>query len=860
MRHKVAKLRGLGWLVLAVACSVSARADATVRHPTARKSAPPPSRLARPSPATSARPAPPTPRAAQAWSALPALTSHPLRGVAARASKRTRTKQPSTARRGNGTEPRREPFDLAKVAPSVRLLGDAFRAYDAGDFVACEQQLQGIDVNTLANRDYYWWLVGQTALHLQHARVAAQAFTALASLPASRFAAEAQWRRVDAIWLAGDTRAAAKQYQTLLGKANAPASADRGAVLHRIALAYDPVALTAQREAMQPSEAARKHWASAQLLQLQQAAEAPPSEPQRSEESPAKPLASAAASLRPSQPPPADALMWYRRIATECPAHPAATHALARLAAAGEPLARFSATDRIARAKQMTEDHAWDAAVAELESIAPETLSASDRIQRDYWLATTLYKMRRRYGEAADLYLSTYLALGKNAAEALFHGARAFSRADLDDKAIQYYQKVVADYPATAWAEEAQFLTGWLEFNRGNYRAAIAPLQQSLARYPKSKWVDDALWFLGMTHYQLKDWPAAQAQWDKLAKRGGSLEGGKGQYWLARIAEQQLRKNDAESGYRTLIRSYPFSWYALLARARLAATGVRVDAFGQAAGQTAPPRGSALPETLDATILRDEAIYRADELLAAGLTTEASKELARAEGGLLARFNRTAALAVLFDRYQRAGNFNRPWMLALTHGASALTGPASAHAQRWWTHAYPKGYEALVEKHQSNGDNPPGYLYSIMRKESGFNPHDISYADAQGLLQMIPATTKRVCTALGIPYADGRLYEPEFNVQTGSWYIGRLLTKFKKQIPIGAGSFNSGPRPVMKWLDQFGDRAMDEFVELVPYTQTREYMKKVAENYARYRYLYYQDDYQQPLTVDRAYLRNEITY
>ena len=44
------------------------------------------------------------------------------------------------------------------------------------------------------------------------------------------------------------------------------------------------------------------------------------------------------------------------------------------------------------------------------------------------------------------------------------------------------------------------------------------------------------------------------------------------------------------------------------------------------------------------------------------------------------------------------------------------------------------------------------------------------------------------------------------------------------------------------------------------YTQTREYMKKVAENYARYRYLYYQDDYQQPLTVDRAYLRNEITY
>ena len=66
------------------------------------------------------------------------------------------------------------------------------------------------------------------------------------------------------------------------------------------------------------------------------------------------------------------------------------------------------------------------------------------------------------------------------------------------------------------------------------------------------------------------------------------------------------------------------------------------------------------------------------------------------------------------------------------------------------------------------------------------------------------------------------------------------------QIPIGAGSFNSGPRPVMKWLDQYGDREIDEMVELVPYTQTREYMKKVTENYARYRYLYANEVYVQP--------------
>jgi soluble lytic murein transglycosylase len=147
-----------------------------------------------------------------------------------------------------------------------------------------------------------------------------------------------------------------------------------------------------------------------------------------------------------------------------------------------------------------------------------------------------------------------------------------------------------------------------------------------------------------------------------------------------------------------------------------------------------------------------------------------------------------------------------------------------------------------------------------MRKESGFEPHDLSYADAQGLLQMIPATTTRVAKVLGIPYDAGKLYEPEYNVRTGSWYIGHLLRKFKTQIPLGAGSFNSGPRPVMKWMDQNGDREMDELVELVPFTQTREYMKKVTENYARYRYLYANEIYEQPLTVDKHYVVDQLTY
>ena len=542
----------------------------------------------------------------------------------------------------------------------------------------------------------------------------------------------------------------------------------------------------------------------------------------------------------------------YRAFILAHPAHPLAPRAEQRLLDLGAP--PITAQERIERSKQLQAAHLWDEAVAEL-SLLGGAQPADIKTARDYWLGTTLFKMRRRYADAGALLLGVFKSM--DSAEAMFHGARALSRADRDDDAITWYGKVVAAYPRSAYAEEAQYLSGWLEFNRGKYKQAIAPLEELLRRYPRSKWVDDALWFLGMSHYFLGEWDKARVRLDTLAKSGHALEGGKGMYWLARIDEKLKNKDAASAGYTSTVKRFPFSWYALLARSRLASLGVKISPFGI---EDAPVRGPKLAATVDASLAKDTLIERADELVAAGLSVDAGFELARGERGFLKRHDRAAAFAMILDRYRKAGNFNRPWMLAISYSGSALDGPAKDDGRRWWEHAYPRAYQALIEKHQHLGKNPEGYLYSIMRKESGFDPHILSYADAQGLLQMIPATTRRVAKELGIPYDAGRLYEPEYNIQTASWYIGRLLQKFKGQVPLGAGSFNSGPRPVMKWLDQNGDREMDEFVELVPYTQTREYMKKVTENFARYRYLYQDEIYEQPLVVDKRYIQNQLTY
>ena len=684
--------------------------------------------------------------------------------------------------------------DRSEVANHFR---DAYAAYDAGDFHDANAALRELGGLHVANQDYALWLRGQISLLIGDAKDAKLAFTSIAKRHGSIFARAVPWKLADCQWLAGDHRAAATSYEHLLTTSHAEEFADLGVVRYRIAQA------TGENGSNNAAVAA------------------------------------------------------YRAFLLAYPTHPLATAATQRaLQLGGTAAIAFSPSDHLTRAEHLTAAHLWDDAIAEL-ALVPDKVSQPIRDRRDFQTGITLFKMRRRYGEAGALLLAVYPRMGSEAAEAMFHGARALSRADHDDDAIGWYRRVVTEYPSSPYAQEAQFLSGWLEFNRGNYRAAIAPLQETLRRYGHSKSATDALWFLGMSHYFLGEWTEAEARFVQLGTKGKSLEGGKGQYWLARVHERSGHADVALPEYRSIVAHWPFSWYALLARARLAAAGVTIGPFGDGDPHA---HGPAIESALDPSVEKDPLIVRADELIAAGLGTEAGDELERDEKGFLKRHDHAAAFAVLFDRYRRAGNFNRPWMLGIVYSGSALDGPAEGASKTWWQNAYPRAYQALIEKYQALGANPPNYLYSIMRKESGFDPHDISYADAQGLLQMIPATTIRVAGVMGLPYDASRLYEPTFNVQVGSWYIGHLLSKFGTQIPIGAGSFNCGPKPVMRWLEQNGDRSIDEFVELVPYEQTREYMKKVTENFARYTYLYEGTIYQQPLTVDKKYRVDEIVY
>jgi soluble lytic murein transglycosylase len=651
----------------------------------------------------------------------------------------------------------------------------------------------------LKNADYLLYLLGQSQYFEGETSAALITFGRLGKMQSSRFRDLAKWRSADCLWLLGRKAEASQSYQKLLN-----------------------------------AKVPQGEWAIARFRVAQASEDRDPQ----------------------------GAIRLYKSFLRKHPGHDLSVQADNRLVALGDGgIAGLSPAERIQRGTDLITAKKWEIALQELAELDTKNMDAQTLLQHRFWLSMSLFKRRRHYEKAGKTFLDIYKKMGPRSAEALFHGARAMSRADFDKIAIKHYQSLVKQFPASKWAAEAQFLSGWLEFNMGNYREALPYLKVMSKRYPQSRFAPEAPWYRAMSHFLLGEYAAALPLFKTIGKMKGKEIGGKGRYWTARCQQKLGKQEAANQIYKSLITDYPFSWYALLSHSRLKAEKITVKPFGAKARKV-----SAVPKIdrkLDPALLRDPLILKAKELIEAGLTTEAGKELLRGEKSYLKRHSKSkpGAMAVLLDRYRSAGNFNRPWMLAVVHGGRrALDVEPKGAARIWWQHAYPKAYKDLVERYRKLSGFPDYYLYTIMRKESGFNPHTHSYADAQGLLQMIPPTTEKVVAHLGIEYTEDLLFDPERNIEAGAWYIGRLLTKFQNQVPIGAGSYNSGPRAVMRWLRRNGDRPIDEFVELVSYRQSRNYMKRTTETYARYQYLYDAKIYEQPLTVNADFIVNDIDY
>lgn len=674
---------------------------------------------------------------------------------------------------------------------------EAFRRGDFGkaahDFAAHEEALA-------KNRDYFLHFSGESLFYAGDYSKAAAAFAQLAKLRESRFAAAAPWRLADCLWMQGKHGEAAAAYRKLLG---GKAPVDQAVGRFRVA----EVQAEAPLGNGQATDQAARAAAARAFMQIHV-------------DFPAHPLGVAAG----------------KRAAELAPSSTTG-------APATEVAAEPSAAERLKRAEILSKGHHWSEALDELTSL-PAALPADLAVQRDLAMGMAKYHGRHDYAGAAELLLGVAPRLaGEKAAFAAFHGARALSRIDRDDEAIATYRKVVATYPSASWAAEAQFRAGWLEINRGHFREALPDLKETLVRYPRSGFADDAAWYLALAYYLLGD--AAQASkaiatYEQVAKRGSEDAAMRVRYWRARIAALAGQSAEAAALLRECVERSPFHYYGLLARARLRELGESLP------WPRLPGRGSA-PK-----VLNDPAVARVLELERADLIREAGVELERNEAGIVRRAGKARALPFLLATYPRLLDFHRGQQLAESLGELGVGG--AAEAGLFWQGAFPRAFAEVVESYGKAAGNPELFPYAIMRKESSYYPFALSPSDARGLLQLIPSTGEQVARKLGLSTYPDELFDPETNIRLGTAYLGGLYRRFRNQEALAAGAYNAGAHAMMRWCDQWGNRPLDEFVELITYDQAREYIKRVLGIYARYRHIYAQP-LELSLAVNPKYLK-----
>ncbi len=156
-----------------------------------------------------------------------------------------------------------------------------------------------------------------------------------------------------------------------------------------------------------------------------------------------------------------------------------------------------------------------------------------------------------------------------------------------------------------------------------------------------------------------------------------------------------------------------------------------------------------------------------------------------------------------------------------------------------WTMVFPRPYWEQVQHYAEDAGIDPYWALAIMREESLFDPQAVSSANAMGLMQLMPATAKDVASWKNIDLRiPDDVFNPHINARLGTSYLGHLASRFEDELILTAGSYNAGPGNMGKWLKRIRFHSLDEFVEDIPFEETRNYVKRVYRTYQLYKQLY----------------------
>jgi len=150
----------------------------------------------------------------------------------------------------------------------------------------------------------------------------------------------------------------------------------------------------------------------------------------------------------------------------------------------------------------------------------------------------------------------------------------------------------------------------------------------------------------------------------------------------------------------------------------------------------------------------------------------------------------------------------------------------------------PIRYERLIDTHSKQYNLDRNLVFALIREESFFRPDIVSPARANGLMQLLYGTATKIAARQGIQVKKWDLYNPQINIRLGTDHLKELLDKYRGKLHLALAAFNAGEHRVYNWLQEFGDVPDDVFIELIPFTETRSYVKNILRNYYYYRFYY----------------------
>lgn len=378
-------------------------------------------------------------------------------------------------------------------------------------------------------------------------------------------------------------------------------------------------------------------------------------------------------------------------------------------------------------------------------------------------------------------------------------------------------------YPKSAYRGEAayQIAKGWER--QGKLPEALAAYRTAAGIDPSSRWTDDAVFRMGWCRLKQNDTIAALATWNVLItgredndQRGASL------YWSAKILNAQGDSLTAQTYQEQLRQSYPYSFYGLKARRVLDG----IDSYGDSAELESDSTGGGCPEPETCAIMDDRVFLLGRKLAEYGLSDDAASVLSMIERFYQHDASSLYHLAKAFASCGRDGRAIDVSRRALKLGDGER--PADLVGLM-----YPRKYLGAIIQFGAEHGLDPAMVLAVIHKESRFEEKSRSRAGARGLMQIMPATGRRLSGDRR--FNKDRLYDPFLSIQYGTRFLAGMLREFNGSWPQALAAYNAGPGRVRQWLTGKHGRIDDDFfLEEIYVPETKRYIMVVMENYHIY--------------------------